>query len=190
MPDLRGGDNVDEDIKRGKKFADKILGEDFKLSRLRDQENIKDVRERLDANTKMSDKERLARRESVYGTIGSAEQTQNRNLLRTLAASGVRGGAAGGAIQGLASSQARGRREAAQNLYLQEQQMMRQGLRDYAQFELDTTKYDIGQEQSELTARTQTQLAGMNLYANERSAIRQAEAALKAAQAQSGGGKK
>jgi hypothetical protein len=181
--------NIANDMTKGKEFANELLGEDFALSRLGDQSEVQGLREGLNANANMSEAERIARQESAYNTLNSSEGTQNRQLLKQLSAAGVRGGAAGGAISDLASTQASGRRQMAQNLYLQEQEMGRQGLRDLAQFELGVQKFDIGQEQAEISTRLNTQLAGTSLYSQERSSIRQDEAALAAAEA-AGGGKK
>lgn len=161
------------DAVRGKEFADKVLGKDFKLDRLSEDSEIQDIKNRLEKNTRLSSEEKLARQETAYNALASSEQTQSRSMLKQLSAAGVRGGAAAGAIGQLAQQQAIGRREIAQNLYLQEQGFERDALDKYAQFQTQTKQFDIGQAEKEANMILQTQLAGISSSQNERNALRQ-----------------
>lgn len=186
---IQANETVGADIQAGKSYANTILGEDFALSRLNDNQNIQDLRSQLQSTASMTDAERIAQRESAYDTLQSQEGTQNRSLIRQLSAAGIKGGAAAGAVGDLAAQQAANQRALNQNLYLSEQQLNRQGLQNLANFELGVQQFDIGQEQAELSAKIQTQLAGTSMISNERAGLRQQEAALAAANAQSGGKK-
>ena len=139
-------DNIAKDFDNGRTISNKILprgGEG--LGRLRDQQEVKDVEEQLKAQAQLSDAEKAAQRESGLRQLQGSQQGAQRNLSSTLARSGVKGGAAGQAQVELAAQGLQSRRDLERDLFLQQSQLERQGTAALANFQLNTSQFDLAQ---------------------------------------------
>lgn len=183
--------NLDRDLQFAEENQGKLYGEDIELDRLADDAGVQESLELLRDNVDMDSEEQIAMRESATTGLQAAEKSQQRELLSSLSAGGVKGGAAGASLQAQAQSNLQNRAQLEQNLYLQQQNLRRAAVSELANYQTQIARFDIGQAAAEMNARIQERLALVNMASNERSSIRQHQASLAAAEAtKNSGGKK
>lgn len=178
-----------QDLEKGKQFASDLLGTEG-LGRIKDTSEYQESLSLL-RSTMPSSQESLARREQATRGLQGAEATSNRQLLASLSAAGVRGGAAAGALGSLASGNVERRRAMEQDLYLTDTNLRNQAIQNITGYQTSAAQFDISQAAAEKNLFLQTQLGFAQMGQNERSAIEQSQTALEAARIKAGasGGK-
>lgn len=178
-------DATEEDVafQSGIDKANRLIGPDG-LTKLRDDTDVQGVLERSkDLSQGLSSKEMSIQRDRATSAIGESAQVQSRSLLAKFGQAGIKGGVAGQGLREVAQD-AVGKRIGFENdMLLQNIDLKRSGLKDYAKNLGDVKTFDIGQEQAEIDIRQQMGNQGSSEFAenelrksNERISNRKAEA--------------
>jgi hypothetical protein len=177
-------EQVVSDFKTGKQLGQEILGPEG-LGRVREQSQIQDVESKLASQAEgFSGAESTARRETALQRVQQTGEADRRSLQANLARSGVKGGAAAEALLAQAGQGAQQRAQIERDLFVAGEDAARAGTQQLADFQLQTTKFDIGQAAKEKNIVAQGGLSAAQIASGERSAKLQAASAAAAAQAQ------
>lgn len=164
-------DPISRDIRKGIGFADIVVGEKG-LGRLGEDDRVKELIQRQQdiADKGLSREELSQKRAELFGNIDSANQTALRGLKAAQAQAGVRGATAGQQLLQGALAGARQKSDVSRNLFLQSEELQRQGLKDLTNLELQTRQFDLGQAAAEKSLQLTSGFGFAELGSAERSA--------------------
>ena len=175
-----------EDMMRGAKFGETILGEEG-LGRLSEDADIQEVMQRYkDISEKGMDSGELAfKKADLFEQVDAQGETARRNLQAQLARAGVKGGLAGKQIASSLMDTAGKKSDISRDLFIQNAEAQRQGLKDYSERLGQVKTFDLGQAADEKNLILQAGFGQAQLGSSERGAKYAAEQAKLAAQARS-----
>jgi hypothetical protein len=175
---------VEGDLIKGARLGEAALGPDG-LGRLGEDSEIQDVLGRFKdiSETGLSSAEAEAKRAQAIGGIDRSTQTSQRALQAALARAGVKGSTAGQQMLQAEMGGLQAKANVERDLFLESEQIKRQGLADYSQRLGDVKTFDIGQAAKEKDIALQTGLAFAQMGSAKDIAKVQAKAAEKAAAA-------
>lgn len=180
-----------KDMVQGAEFAETVLGPEG-LGRMRGSDRFEANRARVEEMSKkgLSAEELSASRAQSFQSMDASQQAAERNLAARLAASGVKGNAAGAQMMRMMASGVTNKAMVDQNLFLKSAEMQRTGLENLTKLDAAAQQFDLGQAAQEKAAimAGATGLAQMGVA--ERTGQAQASASVQAAQASKPSGKK
>lgn len=183
LPKAGDVEQVITDFDKGQELGEKILGDDG-LGRLRETAQMQDVEQRLLEQAEgFSGAETTARREAALSKVQQSGQARERALQAALARSGVKGGAAAESLLANAAQGIQQRANIERDLFIAGEDARRQGTRDLAQFQDQTTRFDLGQLAAEKNIMAQAGLSAAQIASGERTARVQSAASIRAAEA-------
>lgn len=178
-----GADAKQKELISGAQFGEAVLGKEG-MGRLERDSRVGDILGRYEEMSKgLTDKETTAMKETGLQSIQAQTSAQQRALQAQLAASGVKGGAAGKQLTDVALGGMQQRLNLERDLILKDREAREVGLDKFSSALGDVKKFDLAQQAKEKNIAVQTGLGFAQLGAAERGAKMAAQSAEKAAAA-------
>lgn len=182
-------DKVEQDLLKGAKFGESILGEEG-LGRLSEDVDVQEALQRYkDISEKGLDRAEVeAEKSQMFKEIQGSTETARRQLQAQLARMGVRGNIAGAQTRDVLMKGLSQQADVSRDLFLKSEGIKRQGLQDYSSRLGDMKTFDLAQEAAEKNIVLQAGLGIAQTGSAERAAKYAAEQQRLAAQARASAG--